>query len=84
MSEVPARSVRAADRNRRVALAGVVVVALARLPRDKRFQETVITLVIGLAALAAIARESQARSIARLAAWDERRHQRDLHTVKQS
>ncbi len=84
MSEVSARPVRAADRHRRAALVGVVVVALARLPKDKRFQETVITVVIALAALAALARESQARSIARLAAWDQRRNQRDLRPVKRA
>ena len=80
MSEVSARPRIGGDRRRHAALFATVLVALARLPRDKRFQERAITLVIALAAAAALARESQARSLARLAAWDKRRNQRDLRT----
>ena len=72
-----ALSVRAADRRRHAALVAATLVALARLPRDRRFQERAIMIVIALAAAAALARESNARSVARLArliAWDQQRN----------
>ncbi len=37
----------------------------------------VITGAIALAAVAELLRENQARSVARLVAWDQRRHLRD-------
>jgi hypothetical protein len=76
MSNVSARSVLAADRRRRAVLFAAVLVALARVPRNRRFQEHAITLAIGLAAAAAIGRENQARTLARLAAWDQRQNLR--------
>ena len=79
-----ARTARAADRRRRAALLAAGLVALGRLPRDRQFQERVIMLVIGIAAAAAIARENQARSLARLAAWDQRQKLRQLRQVAKS
>jgi hypothetical protein len=38
--------------------------------RSRPFHERVILAIIGAAAIARIARESQARALARLAAWD--------------
>jgi hypothetical protein len=53
----------------------VIGLALAeRLARDSRTYEHVIMAVIGLAAVAGLARASQARSFARLAAWDKRQN----------
>ncbi len=75
---------RAADRRRRAALLAAGFVALARLARDRRFQEGVLTVVIGIAAAAALARENQARSLARLVAWDQRQKLRQVRKVTKS
>jgi predicted transporter len=45
----------------------------ASLLRSRRFHEQVIIGAIGLAALAALSRENQARTFTRLAAWDKQR-----------
>jgi len=82
MSDGSTWSVRAADRRRRAVLVAAVLVALARLPRDRRFQEHVLTLAVVLAAAVAIGRENQARALARLITWDERQYQRYLSTLK--
>jgi hypothetical protein len=53
----------------------VIGLALAaHLARASRIDQHVIMIVIGLAAVAGLGRASQARSFARLAAWDKRRH----------
>jgi hypothetical protein len=44
---------------------------LARLWRSRHVHEQVIIGVIGLSALAGLARENQARARARVAAWDK-------------
>ena len=50
----------------------VIGLALAAcLARDSRSYQHVIMVVIGLAAVAGLGRASQARSFARLAAWDK-------------
>ena len=49
---------------------------------SRPFHEVVIAGVIGLAALAGLARENQARTRARLAAWDKRQNLRYERTVK--
>jgi hypothetical protein len=82
MSDGSTWSVRAAERRRRAVLVAAVLVALARLPRDRRFQEHVLTLAVVLAAAVAIGRENQARALARLITWDERQYQRYLSTLK--
>lgn len=52
---------------------GIELHALVRLLRDHRFQENVIIIMIALAAVASLSRESRARNVARLIAWDKRR-----------
>jgi hypothetical protein len=50
---------------------GVGLATLAHVLRSRRFRVQVIIGVIGLAALVRIARENQAATLARLAAWDK-------------
>jgi hypothetical protein len=55
--------------------------------RDRRLQETVLAGIIGLAAIAALARSNQDRAFARLAAWDRRlsgRYQREAQRLTHS
>jgi hypothetical protein len=68
----PERQARAASRKRRMIVLGVELDALLCLLRNRRFQQTVITGIIGLAALARLAKESHTHGIARLAAWDKK------------
>jgi hypothetical protein len=65
-----------ASRKHRMIVLGIELDAVARLLRDRRFQETVIMCIIGLAALARLMRESQERSFARLTAWDKKQRLR--------
>ena len=59
--------------NRNAVIAVIGLVAVARLPLDKGAQRTALTIAIGVAAVASLARENQAASLARLVAWDQRR-----------
>jgi hypothetical protein len=55
----------------------MVVIGLAlaaRLARDSRSYESVIMVVIGVTAVAGLAKASRTRSFARLAAWDKRQN----------
>ena len=61
-----------ASREHRLIMLGIWLEAFLNLLRSPRFQRNVITGLIGLAALARMSRESQARSLARLAAWDKK------------
>ncbi len=61
------RRSRAVARNRRRAMLRIGFGFLLSPP----VVELAITAVIGVAALVALARENQARSVARLAAWDK-------------
>jgi hypothetical protein len=72
----PARQSRPANGHQRVIMIVVGLAAAASLPRKRAFQAGVITLAIGVAAIARIGRENQTRSIARLADWDRRRNPR--------
>ena len=65
-----------ASREHRLIVLGIELKALLNLLRSPRFQRNVITGLIGLAALARLSKESQARSIARLAAWDKKQRLR--------
>jgi len=76
----PARQA-SASLERRMTMRGVELVALAHLLRDRRFQQSVITGMIGLAALVSMAREVRARGLARLMAWDKRQDRRLQRTV---
>ena len=71
----PPRS-RPANGHQHVIMVLVGLAAAASLPRRRAFQAGVITLAIGVAAMARIGRENQTRSTARLAAWDRRRNPR--------
>lgn len=62
----------AASRRQNTVLTVIGVTAAARIVRDRRTYERVILLAIVLAAAAGIARAGQARSMARLIAWDRR------------
>ncbi len=70
------------SRDQRMAWLAVGLAAAVRLPRDPRFQRRVIMLAIGLAALGGLARNGQATSLARLAAWDKKQQLRAIRVVK--
>jgi hypothetical protein len=67
---------RPGGRQRRAIVASVELTALARHLASRRFMAQVITGAIVLAAVAELLRENEARGVARLAAWDQRRHLR--------
>src|SRR6266496_3905785 len=69
----PARRSRWANSQHHGIMAVIGLALAARLARDSRSHKLVIMAVIGLAAMAGLGRASQARSFARLAAWDQRR-----------
>ena len=70
----PARRSRGANSQHHAIMAVIGLAWAARLARDSRSHQHVIMAVIGLAALAGLGKASQARSFARLADWDQRRH----------
>lgn len=78
----PPRPIRAADLQRRAIILAIAVSAVARLLRDRRFQVNAITLAIGAAALAGVAREGQTSSMSRLAAWYRQENLPELRTAK--
>jgi hypothetical protein len=56
----------------------MVVIGLAvaaRIMRDPRTYETAIVIVIAVAAVTGLGKAGKSSSFARLAAWDERRHE---------
>jgi hypothetical protein len=67
---------RPGGRQRRTIVASVELTALARHLASRRFMAQVITGAIVLAAVGELLRENEARNVARLAAWDQRRHLR--------
>ena len=69
----PAGQPTAANFQQRAIVLTIAAALVTRLIRDRRFQVRMITLAIGAAALSGLARESQTRSLSRLAAW-YRRH----------
>jgi hypothetical protein len=64
---------RASGREHRLVWLGIGLAALLHVVRTRRFAVLLITGVVGVAALAVVARENQARNLARVAAWDRRR-----------
>ena len=64
---------RPGGRQRRTIVASVELTALARHLASRRFMTHVITGTIVVAAVAELLRENQARSVARLVAWDQKR-----------
>jgi hypothetical protein len=73
-----ARRSRAASRNHRRVMLRIGLGLLLSRP----FHELVIAAVIGLAALVGLARENQARTRARLGAWDKGQNLRYQRTAK--
>jgi hypothetical protein len=71
-----------ANRGKQLAILVIGLAAVARLPGNRRAQQHAIMLAIVLAAMAGLARDSQARSFERLTAWDKRRNVRYLRTAK--
>lgn len=63
---------RAPRRQNRMIMLGIGLGVCLRLVRDPRFQAQVITVAIGLAVLKRAAQDSQARTLERMIAWDER------------
>ena len=77
-----ARQPGAASRQRGVLVLGLGAAAVAGYLGSRRLHVQVLVGIIGLAALAGLARESQTRSLARLAAWDKRRQARQPRSGK--
>ena len=69
-----ARRPRGASSDHRLAMVTIGLAVAARIARDPRSHETAIMAVIAVAAVAGLGRAIQARSFARLAAWDKRRN----------
>lgn len=63
-----------ASGDRHLAMMVIVLAVVARMARSIRTHETAIMVAITIAAVAGLGRASGARSVARLAAWDQRRH----------
>jgi hypothetical protein len=75
--ERPARRLLGATHPHRIVMAAMALGAAAHLARDRRNLQHVIVIVIVLAAVEGLARASQDRSFARLAAWDKRQSARE-------
>jgi hypothetical protein len=67
----PAPQSPAVSRQQGTVWLGVGLATVAHVLRSRRFHVQVIIGVIGLGALVRIARENQAATLARLAAWDK-------------
>jgi hypothetical protein len=78
----PARRPRGGSSDHHLAMMVIGLAVAARMARDPRSHETAIMVVIAVAAVAGLGRASQARSFARLAAWDKRRNASELRTLK--
>lgn len=76
----PARRPQGASSDHRLAMVVIGLAVAARMARDPRSYETAIVVVIAVAAVAGLGRASQARSFARLAAWDKRRNATEPRT----
>jgi hypothetical protein len=72
-----ARRLPGATHPRHVVMAAMALGAAAHVARDRRNLQHVIMIVIVLAALEGLARASQDRSLAWLAAWDKRQSARE-------
>jgi hypothetical protein len=77
-----ARGPRGASSDHRLAMVAIGLAVAARIARDPRSHETAIMAMITVAAVAGLGRASQARSFARLAAWDKRRNASEPRTLK--
>ena len=68
----PAPQWPSASRQPKMVMALIGAGAAARIVRDRRTYERLVVIAIVLAAVAGLARENQARSQARMAAWLKR------------
>jgi len=71
-----------ASSGHKVSMAMIGLAVVARVLRDKRAHETAILVVIAVAAARGLGKASQAKSFARLAAWDKRRSANELRKLK--
>ena len=78
----PAQKPGQPNRPHKAALVMVGLGVASRVARDARTHEAVILVAIMVAAAVAAARASEAKSVARLAAWDKRQATRAVHKVK--
>jgi hypothetical protein len=78
----PAQRSWSQNSGKQLAMLMIGVAAVARLPGNSRTHQHVIMVGLVLAAVAGLGRDSQTRSRERLVAWDQRRHQRYMRTVK--
>lgn len=78
----PARRPRGVSGDHRLAMMVIGLAVAARMARDPRSYETAIVVVVAVAAVAGLGRASQARSSARLAAWDKRRNASGPRTLR--
>ncbi len=74
----PARLSRALMRKKRAVMLVIMLAWAVRLPRERATQQHALMFVILLAAAGGFARDNQAR----VAAWDKRRNQRYLRSLK--
>jgi hypothetical protein len=72
-----ARRLPGASHPHHVVMAAMALGAAAHLARDRRNLQHVIMIMIVIAAAEGLARASQGRSLARLAAWDKRQSARE-------
>jgi hypothetical protein len=85
---VPRRPAAAASRSRaagdrQYAVLVIGLVTAARVARDRRTLQYALVGGIALAAAAGMAREGNARSLARLSEWNKRQTQRLVRTAKE-
>ncbi len=78
----PAHKPPGTDRPQKAVVVAVGLAAVARMARDRRTYERMILVAIVLAAAAGAARTGQARSIARLMAWDKHQTLAEQRRVK--
>jgi hypothetical protein len=68
----PARWPQAAGHDHHAALRLIALAALGHMLRSRRFYERMALAAIVLAAMSRLSQENQARTLARLAAWNKR------------
>jgi hypothetical protein len=78
----PARKPGQSNRPHKTALVMVGLGVASRIARDARTQEAVILVAIMVAVAVAGVRASEAKSVARLAAWDKKQAAKAMHKVK--
>ena len=77
-----AQTSQASGRDNRVAWRLVSLAVLAHMLRSRGFQERAATAAIVLAAVAGLGQENEAKTLARLAAWNKRQAKRLEHEAE--